>query len=237
MRSFRPYVGHRSRLTAAGWALLLLSAATTASLGLAGGIWGVFRLGPATAVIYPYLVAGFGVAVWSAGAGLCRLAGIPLINPGSQGWGGTPSVPRERSRRPLQFPLVRLQWVILSVAVLCALARLDSDQIGKVMYLVGMLTVITVGTAGIVVRRGPTGLRGGMARGGLAGSCLSAVCLGWMFVLLWVIKPGIGPLLALGSVTMLGGLLGGLIGLATVVWQRKHSGGRCKAFIHRPHGS
>jgi hypothetical protein len=110
------------------------------------------------------------------------------------------------------------------VAVLCALARLDIDQIGKVIYFVSMLTVITVGTAGIVVGRGPTSLRGGMVRGALAGSCLSAVCLGWMFVLLFVIKPGIGPLLVLGSVTMLGGLLGGLIGLATVALQRRRSG-------------
>ena len=44
------------------------------------------------------------------------------------------------------------------------------------------------------------------------------------------------PRSVLAAVTVMGGLLGMLIGLATVVWQRGRSGGRCKAFIRRPHG-
>jgi hypothetical protein len=157
-------------------------------------------------------------------AGLCHRAGVPLITPGGYEWDGAPSDPRSRGRRPLQFTLGRIQGVVLAVAVLCALARLDIVQIGKVVYVVAMLTVIGLGTAGVVVGRGPTNLRGGMVCGALAGSCLSAVCLGWMFVLLCVTQPGIRPLLALGSVTLLGGLLGGLIGLAVVVWQARRSG-------------
>jgi hypothetical protein len=235
MRSFRLYVGHRSRLTAAGWLVLLLSAATTVALGLAGGIWGVSRLSPGASGIALFLVtAGAGATVWSAGAGFCRLAGLPRITPEGHGWG----------RRPVQFTLGWLQLVIFVVAVLCAVIRLavtplDRDwdlRLGKVIYFGSMLVVITWGTAGVVLHRGTTSLRGGMVCGGLAGSCLSAVCLGWMFVLLWVIESGIGPLLVLAAVTVMGGLLGMLIGLATVVWQRGRSGGRCKAFIRRPHG-
>jgi hypothetical protein len=167
-----------------------------------------------------------------AGARFCRLAGLSLVMPGGHVWDGTLSLPR-----PVQFTLGQLQSVIFWVAVLCTLTRLDSDQFGKLMYLVSMLTVITCGTVGIVLQRGTTSLRGGMVCGGLAGSGLSAVCLGWMFVLSWVIKPGIGPLLVLAWITVLGGLFGVLIGLAAVVWPRWRSGSLRKAFIHRPHGS
>jgi hypothetical protein len=242
MRSFQVYVGHGSRLTAAGRVVLLLAAAITVALGFAGSIWGVSRLqywlgtvatGAAVhvataAALYLGAAAG-GVAVWSAGAGLCRLAGLPLITPGRHGWDGMLSVARERSRRPIQFTLGGLQLAVFLVAVLCALTRLDIIQIGLVMYLFGMLTVITCGTAGVVLQGGTTSLRGGMVRGGLAGSCLSAVCLGWMFVLLWIIKPSIHPLLVLASITLLGGLLGVLIGLA-----RSCGNGRVRAAGAQP---
>jgi hypothetical protein len=231
MRSFQLDVGHRRRLTGAGMLVLLLSVATTAALGLAGGTWGTPRLGSgATALALILVPAGGGAVVWSVAAGFCGLAGLPLITPGGHGW----------DRRPVQFTLGWLQSVVFSVAVLCAATRMiesDTDQLfGKMMYLGGMLTVITCGTAGVVLQRGATSLRGGMVRGGLAGACLSAVCLGWMFVPLWLIEPGMGPVLGLASVTGLGGLLGVHVGLATVGWHRWRSDGRHRAFIHRPPG-
>jgi hypothetical protein len=232
MESFGLYVGgHRSRLTAAGWSVLVTSAVTSAGLalaavGLTNGTRPVIRLGPGAAVISVVLVAGCGeIIIWSAATLLCRLAGVPMV---------TPEVHRERSRRPFQFTLGGLQAVVIVVAVLCAVPHLDLVQVGKFVYLASMLMVITLGTAVVVARRITLSLRVGMVRGGLAGSCLSAVCLGWMFVVYWVIEPGIRPLFMLASVTALGGLLGVLVGLAMVVWLRWRLGLRGKALIHIP---
>jgi hypothetical protein len=107
----------------------------------------------------------------------------------------------------------------LLVAVLCALARLDIVQLGLLVYLASMLLVITLGTGIAVARRRPSHPRDYLIHGGLAGSCLGAVCLGWMFVVLCVIKPSTRPLWMLGLVTTLGAVMGVIVGLAMFTWQ------------------
>ena len=76
MRSFRLHVGYQNHLTAAGWLLVLLSVATTAAVGLVGGVWLTAQFGPRLVF---HCVAGGGLAVWLAGVGVCRRSRIPLI--------------------------------------------------------------------------------------------------------------------------------------------------------------
>ena len=233
MRSFRLYVGHRGRLTTAGRGVAVLSVATTAALGLAGGSSTVLRFGPAGPVIYAWCVAGSGLLVWSVASRLCPLWGVPLVDREGHESTGTVGSTDERGRRPFQFTLGRLLSVVALIAVLCALARLDIDTLGRLIYLTSMLTVISLGTTIAVARRHPTRLRDGVIRGGFAGSCLAAICLGWMFVLFWFIKPSIEPLLGLGVVTVSGGLLGMLIGLGLTFWQGRHRCGQRRVFTPR----
>src|SRR5262249_5972621 len=80
MRSFRLYVGHRGRLTTAGRGVAVLSVATAAALGLAGGSSTVLRFGPAGPVIYAWCVAVSGLLVWSVATRLCPLWGVPLVD-------------------------------------------------------------------------------------------------------------------------------------------------------------
>jgi hypothetical protein len=177
--------------------------------------------------IYPFgtIACGFGgfLAVWCSGVGLGRLLGVPLVVPiaipRASRWNGTVGPPHAQSRRPIQFTLRRLQCAILIVAVLCALARFDLVEVGKWVYLGSMLFVITVGTGVAVTRRRPSHLRDYLIYGGLAGSCLAAVCLGWMCVVLWLIDPTTRALRMLGVITVLGAMLGMIIGLAIFTWQ------------------
>jgi hypothetical protein len=145
MRSFRLDVGPGRRLTRAGCVVLSMSTATTASLAFAGGL---SRLGPRVIIFGPILAATCGAAAWTAGAVFCRRAGIPLFTPWGHAWDGTQSVPRARSRRPFQFPLWWHHATVLSVAVLCALARpeLDRGSLTILAALVGLaLGLVTSG--------------------------------------------------------------------------------------------
>src|SRR5262249_28210616 len=76
MRSFGLHVGHQSRLTVAGWALVLLSVASTPAVGLVGGAWLTAQVGPR---LVHFCVTGAGLAVWVAGVIVCRRLRIPLI--------------------------------------------------------------------------------------------------------------------------------------------------------------
>jgi hypothetical protein len=219
--------GQQSRLSLAGWLFILLSLVATVAVDLVAGSRPVIRLASRTlGAFYPLgvIACSFGgaIVVWSSGVGLSRLVGIPLLVPVPLATrsNGNVGLPREQTRGPFQFTLGRLQWVILIVAVVCALARLDIVQVAMWVYLGSMLMVITVGTGVAVARRRPSRLHDYLIQGGLAGSCLGAVCLGWMFVVLWVVEQSTRSLWLFGFVTILGGILGVLVGLAMVAWRR-----------------
>jgi hypothetical protein len=224
LRSFHLYIGHRHCLTVAGSLLFVLSIAASVALSVTAGPWLLDRRVPsALAYFYPVGILACALAgslmTWGVGVGLSRLSGVPLVVPLPTKVNGTVRLSQKGSRRPLQFSLAHLQWVVLLVAALCALARLDIVQLGLFVYLAGMLLVITLGTGIVLARRRPSHPRDYLIHGGLAGSCLGAVCLGWVFVVVWIIKPSTRPLWMLGIVTTLGAMIGVIVGLAMFAWQ------------------
>jgi hypothetical protein len=84
-----------------------------------------------------------------------------------------PGIPRGRGRHRFQFTIGRILLVVALVALLCALTRLDSADLGRLIYFASMVAVITLGTAAAVARHHALHFRAALIRGGVAGSCLS----------------------------------------------------------------
>jgi hypothetical protein len=224
LRPFRLSTVPESRLTWAGWLVLLLAMGATVWLGVAAGGRSVLRRVPRSVVrYYPLGAVGFafggGLLVVGTGAAISRVSGVPLAVPLGIPRNGIVRLIQRSPRRRMQFTVGRLQRLVLVVALLCALARLDIIHVAAAYYFGGMLLVIILGTGIVIARRGAASVREYLIWGWLAGSVLAAVCLGWMFVLIWVVEPSTRLLWMLGLVTMLGGIVGWFVGLAMVLWR------------------
>src|SRR4030095_13108571 len=126
------------------------------------------------------------------------------------------------TRRLPQFALWQLFWVMTVIAGLLALHRLGIVVAGAITFFGAESLVVVLGTMLIVNRRPSDRALNIFLRGTLGGAILATVCVGWIFLAGFVLRPDARMLAMAGIASFVGAIIGSAIAAGFLYWRARN---------------